>query len=61
MSLDKIIFELQDRNASMIARACGLRVGTVCDIRNGKQKNPSYRTIQKLTAYLEAVASEPRT
>lgn len=54
MTLERIVFELQDRNASMVARACGLRIGTVCDVKNGKQKNPNYKTIEKLSVYLEA-------
>lgn len=54
MTLERIVFELQDRNASMVARACGLRINTVCEIKSGKQKNPNYRTIEKLARYLEA-------
>ncbi len=54
MTLERIVFELQDRNASMVARACGLRIATVCAVKNGTQKNPNYRTIEKLSAYLEA-------
>jgi len=61
MTLERIVFELQDRNASMVARACGLRVGTVCDVKNGKQKNPNYKTIQKLSAYLQADAAQVET
>lgn len=53
MTLERIVFELQDRNASMVARACGLRIGTVCGIKNGQNKNPNYKTMEKLSAYLE--------
>lgn len=54
MTLERIVFELADRNASMVARACGLRINTVTEIKSGKQKNPNYRTIEKLSGYLEA-------
>lgn len=60
MTLERIVFELQDRNASMVARACGLRINTVCEIKSGKQKNPNYSTIEKLSRYLEAnIVREP--
>lgn len=54
MTLERIVFELQDRNATMVARACGLRIGTVCDIKSGRQLNPNYKTIEKLSTYLAA-------
>lgn len=53
MRLEEIIYRLQDRKASLVARVTGLRVATVIDIREGRVANPSYETVRRLSDYFE--------
>lgn len=51
MTLEEIKARLSDRNLTTISERTGLSYPTVCAIASGRQKNPSYRTIKKLTDY----------
>jgi len=54
MTLEQIVFELQDRRASVVARSTGLRVATVTDVRERRITNPAYDTVRRLSDYLTA-------
>ncbi len=57
LTLPEIVQKLQDRRAIVVAEACGLRVATVIDIREGRTKNPSYETTKALSDYLTGPAA----
>ena len=50
--LNKIKVALRDRNLSKVAIQACLHENTVRAIASGKNLNPSYETIKKLSAYL---------
>jgi transcriptional regulator with XRE-family HTH domain len=50
--LEKISKALSDRNLTKVAMNCGLHENTVRAIASGKNKNPTYETLEKLRAYL---------
>ena len=50
--LEKISKALEDRNLTKVAMNCGLHENTVRAIASGKNKNPTYETLEKLHAYL---------
>lgn len=52
MTLEEIRSALKDRRTGIVAKAIGVRIGTVTDIRNGVTKNPSYSVIKALSDYL---------
>lgn len=43
---------LDDRVATKVADATGLSSATIRAIRNGDQGNPSWKTLEKLSSYL---------
>lgn len=51
-TLDSIKRGLRDRNLAKVARVTGISRQTVWSIANGLNTNPSYRTIETLSAYL---------
>lgn len=51
MDLEQIKELLQDRRVGVVAKATGLSAVTVARIRDGRQTNPEYDTLQKLIAY----------
>ena len=52
MTLDQIRLALQDRNASAVARACGLGVRKILAVLAGRG-NPAYATIVRIIKYLD--------
>jgi len=52
MTLDQIKQALQDRRLSMVARATGVHVNTLANIRDGRALNPTWRVMESLTRYL---------
>ena len=52
LTLPEIVEKLRDRRPGIVAGACGVRVATIIDIRDGRTKNPSYDTIKALSDYL---------
>tara|TARA_R110000868_G_scaffold181439_4_gene422396 strand:+ start:8846 stop:9031 length:186 start_codon:yes stop_codon:yes gene_type:complete len=51
-TLDQIRLILADRNASAVARACGLGVRKILAVKAGRG-NPSHATIVRIIQYLE--------
>lgn len=50
--LTRVRDALSDRNLSRVAAATGLHENTVRAIANGKNKNPTFETLQRLSTYL---------
>lgn len=53
MTLDQIKQALEDRRLSIVSEATGLHYNTLKNIRDGKNGNPSIKTLNKISAYLE--------
>ena len=53
MTLEEVREQLLDRRIDMVADATGLHYSTVCDVRAGKNDNPSYKTVKALSDYFE--------
>lgn len=53
LTIEEIIQKLSDRNLSEISRRIGLSPATLAEIANGKQINPTFQTVKKLSDYLE--------
>jgi len=53
MTLEEVREQLLDRRIDMVADATGLHYSTVCDVRSGKNNNPSYKTVKALSDYFE--------
>ena len=53
LTLDQIVAGLKDRKLNVVAELSGVNYQTVTFIANGKQTNPSYNTLKKLSDYLE--------
>lgn len=53
MTLEEVREQLLDRRIDMVADATGLHYSTVCDVRSGKNDNPTYKTIKALSDYFE--------
>jgi len=53
MTLEEVREQLLDRRIDMVADATGLHYSTVCDVRSGKNDNPSYKTVKALSDYFE--------
>lgn len=53
LSLEEIQRQLQDRNLVMVAKETGLSHMTVWVVKAAKKDNFSYRTIKRLSDYLE--------
>ena len=58
MTLNDIRLALQDRRIGLVAKATGLHVNTVRELRDNENANPSYRVLVALSAYLEKTASK---
>lgn len=52
LSLEQIKAALADRRISAVAAATGLHANTLHQIKNGRQTNPSLRTLTILSDYL---------
>ena len=57
MTLDQIRLALADRNASAVARACGLGVRKILAVQAGRG-NPAYATVIRIIKYLEDQKNE---
>jgi len=53
MDLKEVREQLLDRRIDIVASETGLGYTTVCEIRNGVQKNPRYNTLKALSDYFE--------
>jgi hypothetical protein len=53
MDLKEVREQLLDRRIDIVASETGLGYTTVCEIRNGTQKNPRYNTLKALSDYFE--------
>jgi DNA-binding XRE family transcriptional regulator len=51
MSLEQIRVQLMDRRLSVVAAAIGVHRNTLISIRDGRNTNPSLRTMEALSAY----------
>lgn len=51
-ALHEIRVLLGDRRLMLVAEATGLHYNTIRDIRDGRRKNPTIETVQKLSDYL---------
>lgn len=58
MTLLEIRERLSDRNLTTVAERTGLSYPTVYMIAKGRQTNPSYSTIEKLTQYLTGATND---
>lgn len=61
LTLDKIRQALKDRRPGMVAKATGLHLNTVRDVRDSKSANPSYKVLKALSDYLTGATQETGT
>ena len=54
LTLDQIKEQLQDRKLDVVSRAAGVHRNTLAAIRDGKNENPTYTVIRKLSEYFTA-------
>jgi len=54
MTLDEVRRALADRRLDRVAEATGLHPNTIWAIRVGRNRNPSYATMEALSDYLTA-------
>lgn len=57
-TLEALACLLKDRRIDHVADATGLSRITIASVRDGKQKNPSYETMKRLSDYFEAREAE---
>ena len=57
MDLMQVREELLATRIAVVASETGLEYTTVCEIRNGTQKNPRYNTLKALSDYFEGKAN----
>lgn len=58
MTLEEIVEKLYDRRPGVVAKATGLRVSVISQIRNRKITNPSWKVISSLSRYFEEQGKE---
>lgn len=51
LTLEEIVQLLQDRHTQTVAKKTGIAYRTIYNIKTGANTNPSYETVQKLSAY----------
>lgn len=51
LTLEEIISKLQDRNITVVAGVTGIHYNTLRAIRDGKNDNPTYKVMVKLSEY----------
>jgi DNA-binding Xre family transcriptional regulator len=51
LTIDQLRAKLQDRRLEIVANATGLHYNTLLCIRDSKQTNVKYETLEKLSAY----------
>lgn len=54
LSLDEIRKKIQDHNLSAVARATGMHRQHLWRLVSGDLNNPTMRTLERLTEYLES-------
>ena len=54
MTPDEIRAALQDRRIDAVAAATGIHRNTIAQLRSGKNTNPTWETMRKLSEYLIA-------
>ena len=54
MTLEDIRAALKDRRVDLVAEATGVHYNTVRQIRDNPDANPTWRTMEALSLYLEA-------
>jgi|LauGreDrversion4_2_1035121.scaffolds.fasta_scaffold50845_4 DNA-binding Xre family transcriptional regulator len=54
LTLDEIKRLLTDRRLDIVSRSTAISRNTLAAIRDGKNKNPTLRTIQRLSDYLSS-------
>jgi predicted transcriptional regulator len=53
LNLNQIVDKLHDRNLVTVSEKSGVRYATLFNIAKGKNKNPKYETVKKLSDYLQ--------
>jgi transcriptional regulator with XRE-family HTH domain len=53
LTLIQIKNKLEDRNLKEVSKKSGVKYGTLYNIATGKNDNPSYKTLEKLSDYLK--------
>lgn len=53
MDLEKIVLALKDRRIDAVEESTGIHRNTLAGLRDGSNKNPTYRVIKALSDYLE--------
>jgi hypothetical protein len=53
LTLEQIREALKDRRPQMVAKITGLHPNTIRDIRDGRNTNPCYRVVYRLSEYLD--------
>ncbi len=54
LTLDQIRDQLHDRKLDVVSRAVDVHRNTLSAIRDGKNQNPSYTVMRKLSDYFQA-------
>jgi predicted transcriptional regulator len=52
-NIEEIRKKLEDKRLHVVSRETGISYPTLLAIREGDNKNPQYKTIQKIINYLE--------
>lgn len=52
MTLDQVQEALKDRRIKMVSEATGLHPNTLAKLRDGRNTNPTYEVMVKLSEYL---------
>lgn len=58
LSIEEIRKRLSDRNLSEVARRIGMKRQQLWFIASGKNENPSARTVERISNYLEGGTDE---
>jgi predicted transcriptional regulator len=53
LNLEEIVLRLKDRRLDAISNSTGLSKVTIINIREGRNTDPKYSTMQKLSNYFE--------
>ena len=53
VDIEEIKVKLEDRNLVVVAERCNIGYVTLSTIANGKNKNPKYETVKRVSDYLE--------
>lgn len=53
LTLDQIVYQLQDRKLDAVSKAVNVHRNTLAAIRDGRNENPSYTVMRKLSDYFD--------